>query len=619
MSPGANQLSADLQPSVASQLLPNLVVGATPVHYWIICKNLMAEDLGKGKRKPKPKRDQDFIYEEDSIAPVPSEPLNVGSDLNQCESNSVELISENISVIDNFNSVWKSQSAPYFSLVQSLPFFNSALDLDNRSDSSSSAVPVVLDQSQSQIQNQNFQTTSRVQFSLNSVNKQSAVIRRRNSSTKETYLDLEGNFFSFGSSSCVTDMSESEGAYALPLLCSVCGKGERDNCRVCNPTLRVASNSDNQVMVTLSAVLDQMSVLSQEIHRLNDRISAVESKSDRESSSDQPRSSSKKKSCRKKKANRVDEERERQHVVIQEQLRSLKRSKEKVDQDEELAEQLLLGDLGRLMPKEKASQCSGRVASILRGVGASFPEDDSDGSSSSSSSGKESDATSRSKSRRKKVKSGAKIKKRPVIRTELWPHTIINEEDGGDVSSEDIILSKFLTGFTLIMASCGKVELLGRTALLRAVGMVLEVLPWTEARTFHNLVMIKIEQGKINWNHKFSLLANEFVDKKVRQNLRVRSSYSGGNSSSSSSRGSFAPRGRGRGSGASYGGRYQGGPNRPLNLICWQWNNGNCTFGEGCRKWHCCRACAENGKWGESHQASTHQGAVPRNQSNQRV
>ena len=138
MSPGAIQLAADLQPSVASQLLPNLVLGATPVHYWINCKNLMAEDLGKGKRKPKPKRDQDFIYEEDSIAPVPSEPLNVGSDLNQCESNSVELISENISVIDNFNSVWKSQSAHYFSLVQSLPFLNSALDSDKK------VIPVVV-------------------------------------------------------------------------------------------------------------------------------------------------------------------------------------------------------------------------------------------------------------------------------------------------------------------------------------------------------------------------------------------------------------------------------------------------------------------------------------------
>ena len=569
----------------------------------------MAEDLGKGKRKPKPKRDQDFIYEEDSIAPVPSVPLNEGSDLNQCESNCGDLISENNSVINNFKSVWKSQSAPYFSLVHSLPFFNSALDLDNKSDSSSSAVPVVLDQSQSQIQSQN-----RVQFSLTSVNKQSAVIRRRNSSTKEAYLDLEGNFFSFGSSSCVTDMSDSEGAYALPL-CSVCGKGERNNCRVCNPT-SVASNSDNQVMVTLSAVVEQMTNLSQEMQRLHVRMSALESRSDVESSSDQARSSSKKKCSGKKKANRVEEERERQHAVVQDQLRSLKRSKEKVDQDEELADQLLLGDLARLMPKEKASQCSGRVASILRGVGASFPEDDSDGSSSSSSSGKESDSTSRSKSRRKKVKSGAKIKKRPVIRTELWPHTIINEEDGGEVSSEDIILSKFLTGFTFIMASCGKAELSGRTALLRAVGMVLEVLPWAEARTFHNLVMLKIEQGKINWTHKFSLLANDFVDEKVRQNLRGRASYSGG---SSSSRGNFTPRGRGRGSGASYGGRNQGGSSRPLNLICWQWNNGNCTFGEGCKKWHCCRACAENGKWGEPHQASTHQGAVPRNQGNQRV
>ena len=43
------------------------------------------------------------------------------------------------------------------------------------------------------------------------------------------------------------------------------------------------------------------------------------------------------------------------------------------------------------------------------------------------------------KHRRSKVKSGAVIKKRPVVKTELWPHTIANEEDGENISIDDLL------------------------------------------------------------------------------------------------------------------------------------------------------------------------------------
>ena len=68
--------------------------------------------------------------------------------------------------------------------------------------------------------------------------------------------------------------------------------------------------------------------------------------------------------------------------------------------------------------------------------------------------GKDSD-DERSSSAKKRVKSGAEIKKRPVVRTELWPHTIANEENGDkdEVNSENINLSEFLTCFQYIVVN----------------------------------------------------------------------------------------------------------------------------------------------------------------------
>ena len=88
------------------------------------------------------------------------------------------------------------------------------------------------------------------------------------------------------------------------------------------------------------------------------------------------------------------------------------------------------------------------MTALLKDVGGSFAEESE--YSYSSESGKESDASRRPKQRRK-VRSGAKIKKRPVIKTELWPHTVANEEDGDDVSSEDISLARFFSCYTFIM------------------------------------------------------------------------------------------------------------------------------------------------------------------------
>lgn len=55
-----------------------------------------------------------------------------------------------------------------------------------------------------------------------------------------------------------------------------------------------------------------------------------------------------------------------------------------------------------------------------------------------------------------------------------------------------------LAYFSSIMISCGsKVERAGRACLFHAFSKIYKCLPWGEARTFHILVMVKIEQGSL--------------------------------------------------------------------------------------------------------------------------
>ena len=222
-----------------------------------------------------------------------------------------------------------------------------------------------------------------------------------------------------------------------------------------------------------------------------------------------------------------------------------------------------------------------------------------DSSSSSSFSFQLSDMDrQRHKKNKRKVKSGAKVKYRPVVRTELWPHTIANEEDGDEVDSETIGLAKFFSCFTCIMMDCRTAESRGRAALLNAVSTVLEYLPWPEARTFHNLMMLKIEQDRINWFADFTALANNHVDMKVRKSLKEKSFSTG----TSSSFRSYSLRGPEKG----FEDANVDKDKYLHKVICWQWNHSTCSYGDNCKRWHACKTCAEAGKLGESHKASSH-------------
>ena len=70
------------------------------------------------------------------------------------------------------------------------------------------------------------------------------------------------------------------------------------------------------------------------------------------------------------------------------------------------------------------------------------------------------------------------------------------------------------------MMDCKSLEAKGRTSLLHAVSLVLEAFYWSEARSFHNIVMVKVEQDRLDWASDFGALAEDFIDRKVRQSVK---------------------------------------------------------------------------------------------------
>ena len=119
-------------------------------------------------------------------------------------------------------------------------------------------------------------------------------------------------------------------------------------------------------------------------------------------------------------------------------------------------------------------------------------------------------------------------------------------------------------------------------------------------------MMVKIEQDRINWLEDFTALANNYVDKKVRLSLKSKSSSGISNYVNNSFfRSPLSSAGEDNDSQRNI-------VDKDISVhrfICWQWNYSSCSFGDNCKRWHVCRACAEAGKLGESHKASSHNNA----------
>ena len=383
------------------------------------------------------------------------------------------------------------------------------------------------------------------------------------------------------------------------------------------------------MLAKLDTLTTEVTSLKRTVRTANSRISELENKksepseiSDENSDGNNSQNSksgskikSKVGSTGKSKVNKVKQDR-----VLEDKQRTLKimldslidnNKKKKNEEESEVEmssdEEANARDMQKKMSSKQKSKAEKIVAKILKLVGGDIPEEEEDNNRSSDS-GTDNDSI-KSKSSRSKVKSGAKVKKRPVVRTELWPHTIANEDDGADLTSETINLAKFMACFSKFLITCEGAEVAGRAVLLYAITLVLECLPWPEARLFHNVVMVKIEQGRIDWSTDFSELAEQYLNKKVRLGMRARIN----NAAGAAPRSNYGNNG-GRGYGNNYGrpryynrneftpGRYRGSN----SVVCRQWNGGTCYYGQNCRKQHCCLTCFDEGKPGVDHKASFH-------------
>ena len=447
---------------------------------------------------------------------------------------------------------------------------------------------------------------------------------RRISSTTESFLDIEGNFLSDSVAEMGRSSSESDNVGKNRATSNLWGGAGFSGTKASTP--QSPADEGDGVAAAIMLVLKDVRALSAKIDTFGIRLDNLEeAKSSQESgveSSNRLSSQGAKKipkqvpekSKKKTKKDRVEFEKNRTHKVVEEKLEERNKKKETSESEEVSSEEEQdLSGVKKKMSKKQRDAARRKTAAVLESSGSSFPEEEDE---TSNISGTESEEVRVSK-KKKKVKSGAKVRCRPVVKTELWPHTIAIEDDGDDVTSENIGLAKFLSCFTYIMTTCEKSkkgEAAGRALLLHAVCTVLECLPWAEARTFHNLVMTKLEQGRISWKFDFSELAGQFLEKKVRQSLLIKNQAASG---PSSSRNGYRSLGKGFGHFSNRNNFGYGRNNSTYYNVCKKWNEGSCPFGDRCRRRHVCWTCYETGKTGELHKSSSHGSAGGQNDRSQ--
>ena len=575
----------------------------------------MAEGLRKSTRAVKLRKDPNFVYDSDSTQFLLANVASRGEvrqhrdrvcsegEKSSCLRSAVSergysAITTNVSWLDLYK----------------LPIATSSVSCSDLEYESSSAVL----RSGSQQQNSDNSVLRSVTSLVNSSDGTEDV-RSQQSSTRGDFLD---SFLSVSSkvrtdSSVMSSENECVNRGETEAVCECAGD---DSCTVCCPASVAPVTDFNTLLQAFEKAMGKMDDLAAEVkslkHSTQSRLEKLESA--RESSDTQVSAHSdsgakvkqpkkhKPKSVMKKE--KVDFEKERQLKIMEDKLKDRNQRGDTLTEPEASSDaDFNLQALKKKMSRRQKSTCSEKVSATLRRSGAVFPQEDFS-TSEGACSGMDSESCARSC--RDKVKSGAKISRRPVVQTELWPHTIANEEDVEDVTSDNITLAKFLSCFSYIMSNCGRTEATGRAVLLQAVSLVLECLPWTEARSFHNLIMLKIEQGRINWTTDFEILAGQFLDKRVRLSLRTRGAATGPGPSKS-----YRSAGRGfRSSGNNFNNfnefnRSNTNANRSKPwYVCKQWNTGTCSYGDRCKRWHVCLSCAEAGKMGEPHKSSTHTG-----------
>ena len=134
---------------------------------------------------------------------------------------------------------------------------------------------------------------------------------------------------------------------------------------------------------------------------------------------------------------RLEKEKERQYQALQDQLRNVKLSSGQEDPASSDNENLQLHGLRSSMSKSQKHRSDARLASRLQQAGALFPDEDSDSGEDTHGCSCKCSASGRA------IVSGRKVKRRPVKRTELWPHIISAEESGNEVTAGYVSSAEF--------------------------------------------------------------------------------------------------------------------------------------------------------------------------------
>lgn len=565
----------------------------------------------RSSREIKIRKDSDFIYDNRVLKAL----LGNSTWNPQLNSQSASNCSDVSSVNPTVKCVNSNKTVNWNNInLSHLPNYIESSQANNLNNIDSSVFTTVNSRSQSYLPPHLAAIARASEVTRAEVNKPASARPRIKSSTDFDILetiDAQGNAFLSAESCSGMSDSESEAIQSTSKKNTMVGNIDTP----ISPT--VSDLADDGLRNTLLVAIKNMTLLTNKVDKLTNKVVGLTNKVDNfeglmltfdqrlehfegsnrgtDSESENRAIPRKDNGPKKNKPNRVEFEKDRHLGVIYDTLGSREKKTEDESEGNTSEPELDLDGIKKMVAKTMKTASARRVKSTLDQIGANFPDEGE--SENSAESGEDSDSDTGKK--RKKVKSGAKVKRRPVVRTELWPHTIANEDDGEETTSEDISLAKFLSCFTYIMTTCGRRESTGRCFLLHAICTVLECLPWAEARSFHNLAMTKIEQDRMDWKADFPALASQFLEKKVRQSLRTKAQ------STSSSRSGNRNLGKGFNNTYNRGyNHYSNYNNRPL-AICRLWNEGSCSFGDRCKYRHVCSACADKGKSGESHKASS--------------
>ena len=344
--------------------------------------------------------------------------------------------------------------------IHTLPVFSRSVSLCEDNAGSTSAV--LLSGSRRQSSSAGLSNSSAVD--VNSVFTDGEQSRRRNpSSTRYSFLDSEDRLLSISSTVC-SDMSGEENIndteVELVAGCKCSGSNSCSHC--CAATDENPLSATDRLLVTLEKALgkidlltNEMTALKQGVHNTNVRLGKLESDqnysdvvaSSAEESGERTKQAKCGQSLASSKKGSVETEKEMQFNILPVKVKDT-RKKEGSQTEEEPTSEVefdlqVLKYKSLLLGKQKQDSAA-KVAATARRSGVRYAREEYNASGSSSGTEYEPRAGRR---RRKKIKSGANVSTRPVIQTELWPHTIANEDDGNEVTSESITFTKFLACF----------------------------------------------------------------------------------------------------------------------------------------------------------------------------